>query len=114
MKDIKCTKTKTVLERNRYHLSKDLKLDIHFKNGKKASHDLVYTGKKVYDYQLAPLYRFDREILKTTNPYWGDYDKLKTKVPITPEQINIDVDITYCQGARHAFFDVNKEPIPVD
>lgn len=58
------------------------------------------------------LYNPDLEVLKRTNPNWGEYKWFKTPIPNNPEDIDIN-KIVYSYYWEHSFFDVNLEPIPV-
>jgi len=110
---MKKTKTKTVTERDRYHLTKELKYDIHFKNGKEVGRNLQYTGKKCYGYELQPLYDFNLSLLKKENPCHGNsYEFRKNKNLPEPEDIDLN-KITYLQFSTHMFYNFDKRPLSV-
>lgn len=107
------TKTTTVTEHTRYHLSKELKYDITVNAGVECGRHLIYTGKEHFGYAMYPAYDFDTSILKTKNPYHADSDMIYElkKLP-DPEDIDLN-KITYQQGCTHMFYDVNKRPLSV-
>lgn len=111
MAKMKVTKTKKILENITYHLSKEIKYNINYENSKEVSRGLSYTGKKIYDYPVHAVYCKDLSNLKTKNPFWEDNVLVANDLP-DPEEVDLN-DVILMQYARHALYDVNKNPIPV-
>jgi hypothetical protein len=109
---IKKTSTKTIVVRDIYHLTDEIKYVVDFKNGKETGRHLQYKGKSHFGYELNPIYKKDLSLLKTTNPYWGKYDWFETDKLPSPENIDLK-NIIFVQGSTHMFFDIKKNPIPV-
>jgi hypothetical protein len=116
---MKVTKNKKVIETLTYHLTDEIKYVKEFVNSKEKKRFLKYTGRKIYGYDLTPLYDKDISVLQKWNPSWGSgdgtnvgYEFFEQKVLPEPEDIDVN-KIIFSQFARHAFFDINKEPIPV-
>lgn len=96
-----------------YWLNDEITYDKHYVNGSLTSNTLRYHGEKIYGWIVKPIYGFDVNILKKTNPHWGDYQMLEYELPDNPEDVDVEVDINFSQPVSHMFFDAKKEPIPV-
>ncbi len=118
---MKITKKKTVTETITYHLTEEVKYIKTITNGKETTRRLVYLGKDLYDYDLKPLYDKDLSILTIHNPCWGESKEFNNEKRYKwfdevnlPEPEDIDINkIFYVQNSRHAFFTLDKKPIPV-
>lgn len=113
---IRKTSKKTIHIIDTYHINDNIKYCIEFKNSKEIKRYLKYNGPKHYEYELAPLYQSDLSLLSKTNPFWfkteDDSNWMKGESLPNPEDIDLS-KIIYLQGSRHAFYDLNKKPIPV-
>ena len=108
------TVKKTVRIRNRFHLSNEVKYDITTVNGIEKARELIYTGAKLHNYSLVPLYKLDLNLLKKENPFYendGNWFS-GSELPIDPEKIDLN-EVTYVRAETFDFFDINKEPIPI-
>lgn len=109
---MKVTKRKIVTETHTYHLSGEIKYIKIFENDKEKSRYLKYSGKKHNGYELSPVYKLDLKVLKEFNPFNGKYEYLKGEQLPEPEEVDIN-DIIFIQGSTHAFYTIEKKPIPV-
>lgn len=111
---MRVTNKKQVNVTRTYHVSNNIKADFLFTNGKFKSTALRYYGKEHYGYGLTPVYKFDRNLLLTTNPFWGhgDYKELDTKYTEDDIKASTNADYTLAQSASHMFFDENLKPLP--
>lgn len=110
---MKITTTKRVEEIKTYWLTDKVSYDEHYVDGELIEKKLSYHGDKIYGWNVKPIYGFDVNILKETNPYWDSYHMLEYDLPDDPEDIDVKKDIIFAQPSTHLFFDINKEPIPV-
>ena len=108
---MKVTSETKVYKIDTYHLTKEIKCVVCYLNGKEVSSSLEYTGLKINGYDVRPIYKEDISLLKTTNPFWDNYDWFNYELP---EPKNIDLNnIILIQNASHRFYDINKNVIPV-
>lgn len=113
------TKKKSIEEVHTYHLTPEVKYVKEFTSGKEKKRYLKYIGSELYNYELRPLYDKDLTVLEYWNPCWGEGDVSKPGYKWLdnnelPEPEDIDLSkIIFLQFPRHAFFTLDKRPIPV-
>lgn len=112
MENIKKTTKKTTIVVETYHLSNEIKYCITYTNNKETERTLKYLGEKINNYGLSVIYKEDLSLLKTTNPFWDNYDWFKTDKLPNVEDIDFS-KIILIQSVTHSFFTIDKEPIPV-
>jgi len=115
---MRVTRVKINKEIVTYHLTSELKYMKEFKNDVLEKSYLKYTGSKLNNYDLQPLYNVDLCVLNKWNPYWGDnkdksisYDWFNYVLP-EPEDVDLS-KVIYGQISTHSFFTIDKKQIPV-
>ena len=107
------TKTTTVYEKDRYHLSDIFKYDVSRTDGNETSRVIEYVGKKLNgNYRPWVCYDPDVSKLDQINPFHGDYNWFSQIIPDNPE----DVDITKIYlpvNYDHSLYDYKEERVPL-
>lgn len=107
---MKLRKIKTTTEIHIYDIGSDVQYIKTFINGVEdiTKRHLKYIGG---EYGVSVLYGFDRELLKTANPYWNSYNIPTIELPADPIDINLDL-ITLGQSLSHTFYTLERDYLP--